>query len=284
MLILTSTTDNIQVKLAGSITTNQLNCFTSYRDTTTTSITPGRNVSNTNNTTAINLVSSPSASTQRIVEYLSVYNSDTVNATVTVQFSDNGTIYELIVVTLSTGEKLEYQEGFGFACLDRYGALKNESVYETTNYASSFSTTILGTDVTNNNAVANTIADITGLSFSVTSGKNYYFRFVIPYTSAATTTGARFSVSGAAATFLNYYVQFPNAATTNNTFTGNITFDSPANASTGTPIITNPQIAVVEGIYKPSANGTLIGRFASEVAGSAIVAKAGAIVYYKQLD
>jgi len=284
MIILTNTTDNVQVKLAGNITTSQLSCFASYRDTTTTSITPGRNVSNTNNTTAVNIVTSPSASTQRVVEYLSVYNSDTTNATVTFQFSDNGTIYELIVATLSTGEKLEYQEGFGFACLDRYGALKNDTVYESTNYVSSFSTVILANDVINNDATLNTIADITGLSFSVTSGKNYYFKFVIPYTSAATTTGARFSVNGPAITFLNFYVTFPNAATTTNTYTGLTAFDTPTAASTGTPITGNPQIAVIEGIFKPGANGTLIARFASEIANSAITAKAGAIVYYKQLD
>jgi hypothetical protein len=284
MINLTNTTDTVQVVLAGNITASQLNCFASYRDTTTSSVTPGRNSANTNNTTAVNIVTAPSASTQRVVEYLSVYNTDTANATVTIRFNDNGTTYQLIVTTLSPGEKLEYEEGFGFACLDEFGALKNEAVYETTNYASSFSTTILANDVINSNAVSNTIADITGLSFSVTSGKNYYFKFVINYTSAAISTGARFSINGPAITFLNYYVQFPNAVTSVLTYTGNTTFDSPAAAGTATPIANAPQVAIVEGIFKPAANGTLIGRFASEVANSAITAKAGSIVYYKQLD
>ena len=48
MIILTNTTDKIQVKLGSTITTNQLRCFSSFRDTTTTSITPLRNVLNTN--------------------------------------------------------------------------------------------------------------------------------------------------------------------------------------------------------------------------------------------
>ena len=41
--------------------------------------------------------------------------------------------------------------------------------------------------VTNNNAVANTLQDVTGLSFNVTAGTRYRFKFVIFYTAAATT-------------------------------------------------------------------------------------------------
>ena len=284
MIVLTNTTDTLQIKLGGNVTYSQLHCFASYRDTTTTSITPGRNALITNNTTAVNIVAAPSASTQRSVEYLSVYNSDIVNSTVTVQFNANGTTYEISVVTLGPGEKLEYDEGFGFAILDKNGALKNESVYESTNYTSSFSYVILANDVVNNNAVANTIADITGLSFSVTSGKTYYFKFSISYTSASTATGARFSINGPAITFLSYYTQFPNSAVAYNAYTGLTTFDSPATAGTLTPVAGPPQVAMIEGIFKPAANGTLIGRLASEVANSAITAKAGSIVYYKQLD
>ena len=36
-------------------------------------------------------------------------------------------------------------------------------------------------------------------------------------------------------------------------------------------------------IYKPSVDGTVIARCASEVANSAITAKAGSVVYYQQL-
>ncbi len=57
---------------------------------------------------------------------------------------------------------------------------------------------VLAADVINNNAVANTIADVTGLSFPVTEGQTFWFYFIIPYTSAATTTGCRWSVSGPA--------------------------------------------------------------------------------------
>lgn len=40
--------------------------------------------------------------------------------------------------------------------------------------------------------------------------------------------------------------------------------------------------ANIYGIIRPSANGTVIARFASEVLSSAIVAKAGSVCYYQQ--
>lgn len=66
----------------------------------------------------------------------------------------------------------------------------------------------LAADVTNNNGVANTIADVTGLSFPVLSGKRYKFRFVIRYTAAATTTGSRWSINGPSTTELVYRARY----------------------------------------------------------------------------
>ena len=285
MIILTQTTDKIQVNLSSSVTTNQLDCIAVYRDTTTTGITPGRNVVTTNNTTSIDLVGSPSSSTQRVVEYISIFNNDTTGSTITVNFYDNGTSYELIKTTLQYGEKLEYQSGVGFRSLDRFGSLKNDIKYESLNLQSNFSTTTISSDVVNNNAVANTIQDITGLSFSVTSTKTYYFKFIINYTSAAVTTGARFSINGPSITYLNYWSRYPNAA---NSITTNIGLNSYDSATLGTlsPVASSSigMIAEIEGIITTSASGTLIGRFASEVASSAITVKPGSTVYYKQLD
>ena len=104
MISLTSTTDKIQVILDSSVTTNQLNCLAIYRDTTTTGITPSRNVTLTNDTTSVDLVNSPSSSTQRLVEYISIYNSDTNGASITIRFSDNGTYYTLYKSILSVGD------------------------------------------------------------------------------------------------------------------------------------------------------------------------------------
>lgn len=140
---------------------------------------------------------------------------------------------------------------------------------------------VLASDVTNNNAVANTIADVTGLSFAVTAGQTYWFEFVIPYTSAATATGSRWSINGPAApTMLNYRSEYTLAATTT-TLNSATAYDIPA-ASNGTSL-TAGNVATIWGIIKPSSDGTVIARFASEISLSAIVAKAGAVCRYMRV-
>ncbi len=115
MIVLTETTDNLQAVLAGAITTNQLNCAASWRDITTSAYTPGRSVIDTNSTTDVNIVAAPAASTQRVIDYVSIYNADTVAAIVTVKIDANGTEYPLFKATLAAGETLEYVEGSGWS-------------------------------------------------------------------------------------------------------------------------------------------------------------------------
>jgi hypothetical protein len=130
----------------------------------------------------------------------------------------------------------------------------------------------LASPVTNNNASANTIADVTGLSFAVTSGVRYKFRFYIQYTSAATTTGSRWAINGPTTTELQYNSVYTLTATSQTTNFA-VAYDIPA-ASNATSL-TAGNVAVIEGIIKPSANGTVIARFASEISSSAIIALAG---------
>lgn len=147
--------------------------------------------------------------------------------------------------------------------------------------ASSF--TVISADVANSNVVANTIQDVTGLSFAVTSGNTYWFRFVIDYTAAATTTGSRWSINGPSVTRLSYSSRYALAATTQTQNHGRTSYDSPA-ASNATSAATAGNIAIIEGFITPSASGTVIARFASEVTLSAITAKAGSFVEYKQVS
>lgn len=134
-------------------------------------------------------------------------------------------------------------------------------------------------DTINNNAVANTIQDVTGLSFPVVAGQRYWFRFVIHYDAAATTTGSRWSINGAAVTDLNYSSQYSLTTTTVTVNEGLSAYDTPAASSTSSAA-TNSNIAIIEGFVLPSASGNIIARFASEVAASAITALRGSMVQY----
>lgn len=283
MIVLQDTNDTLKVVLAAAIATNQLQCTASWRDITTTGYTPGGSRANSNSTTPVTLVAAPGASTQRVLDFVTVFNADTANATVTITLDDNGTGYTLAKVTLAPGEALQYVEGFGWQALTTQGAVKNAITAQNYAVSSSLSSVVLSADVTNNNAVANTIADVTGLSFSVTAGNTYYFKFVIPYTAAATTTGSRWSISGPGSpTFLAYASHYSLTATSETVNDGLTAYDTPA-ASNASSAATGSNIAIVEGFIKPSANGTVIARFASEVSASAIVAKAGAVCYYQQV-
>jgi hypothetical protein len=280
MIILSETTDNLQVVLAGAITTNQLQCFASWRDRTSTTFIAGRTVVNTNNTTDVNLVPAP-ATGQRVVDFFTIFNRDTVNATITIKLDANGTEYILFKVTLATGEALVYQEGVGFMVFANSGAIKQSINQGNNTIGTALSAVVLGADVINNNAVANTIQDVTGLSFSVTGGNTYWFKFIIQYTAAATTTGSRWSINGPATpTMLSYnseYTLTATSATRNAMLQAN---DLPA-ASNATSVVAM-NMAIIEGIIKPSGNGTVIARFASEITASAITAKAGSVCYYQQ--
>jgi hypothetical protein len=129
---------------------------------------------------------------------------------------------------------------------------------------------VLGADVANSTT---SLADVTGLSFNVVAGTTYKFYALVAYASAATTTGSRWTINGPTTSLLAYSSSYSLTATSN-TFNTATAYSIPAaaNASSAT---TTGNVAVIEGMITPSANGTVQVRFASEVAGSAITAKAG---------
>ncbi len=138
-------------------------------------------------------------------------------------------------------------------------------------------------DVVNDNATANTIADITDLKFPVESGHRYHFRFAIPYTSAITTTGSRFSITGPASpTELRYRSSYALTVGSETVNHGMTSYDQPAAANDSTP--SGGGVAIVEGFIKPSADGYVQARFASQVSASAVTALAGASVQFTRLD
>lgn len=270
MIILTPT-DKLQAVLAGNVTASQLQCAVFWRDVTTTTYTPGRTTSVTNNTTDVDIAPSPPSDTQRVIDSVFVYNNDTVNATLTVKIDVSGTEYILWKGVLGTGESLQYSDKTGFVSTTIAGAIKQSQMWGACNAAvNSLNIVVLSENVVNNNATLNTMQDVTGLSFPVTGGQTYWFEFVIPYTSAATTTGSRWSINGPASpTILAYRSEYTLAATTT-TVNSATAYDTPA-ASNATSLATG-NVATIWGVIKPSGNGVVIARFASEIANSAITA------------
>lgn len=121
MIILDSTNKSLQVVLGGSITTSQLPFISSYVDITATTFTPATQDGQSNNTTAVTVMSSPATSTQRQLKYLQVYNADTVQAAVIVQFNNNSTLRTLLSVTLQPSYTLTYNVESGWTVTDSNG-------------------------------------------------------------------------------------------------------------------------------------------------------------------
>lgn len=138
----------------------------------------------------------------------------------------------------------------------------------------------LGSDVADSSGNC-TFADVTGLSFAVSSGSNYRFHANIVYISAATTTGLGLGINGPASpTLVSYLSQLPvtAGATPLNTNLGAgiaTAYDGGGCSATTPSTATTGWAATLDGLVRPSASGTATLRFASEVNGSAVTIKAG---------
>ena len=234
--------------------------------------------------TTTDVVASPASGSIRTIKTLSVRNKGGSTNVVTVLHSDGTTTVELIEATLAPDTCLMYHEAAGWWVTDSQGRAVVVNLPNVgTPITDADSVTRLTSDVTNNNATANTIADVTGLSFAVLANKLYWFEFGIVYTSAATATGSRWSISGPASpTYLGYTSEYSLTTTTTTRNALLQAYDVPA-ASNATSAATGNNRANITGVIQPSADGTVIARFASEISSSAVVAKVNSFVRYRQI-
>lgn len=279
MLLLASTSDVITVTTSAATSVTVYAAFIDYDGSTTT--TPGRRNTSIAAATTTTVVSAPGAGNTRNVKSLIVANaSTTTSQEIGVHLTDGTTIVELATITLGAGQSLQYAEGNGFSVVDTLGRIKTTQDFSVVAAVNTMNLVALTADVANASATANTMQDVTGLSFAVTAGQSYWFRASIQYTAAATTTGSRWSISGPASpTFLSYRSEYALTTTTNTVNEGLSAYDSPA-ASNATSAATGANTAIVEGVIRPSSNGNVIVRCASEVASSAITAKAGSLLQW----
>ena len=120
---------------------------------------------------------------------------------------------------------------------------------------------------------ANALTTLTGLSFPIRAGLRYAWRMFATYDAAATTTGSRWTMYCATGTpsYRSEYALTTTTRTTNEALTA---VQQPA-ASNASSAATTNNTAIVEGIITAGAtDDTVIFQFASEVAASAITAKA----------
>lgn len=282
MILLTGTSHLFRLVTSSAA---DIDVHADYVDLSAGVTTPGLANTAITSATTTTVVPSPAASTSRTIKTVTIRNKHaTTSNDVTVLHSNGTTIVEMVKFTLPAGFTAIYDEGSNWSLQDVNGReLSNQTQNGNAPTVNSLNTVVLGTDVINNNASANTIADITGLSFSVNAGETYFFRGVIDITTAATTTGGRISVNGPSSpTRLAYATNWPTTGNTTTPAHGMSAYDLPA-ASNASCAQTTGNIATIEGFITPSANGTVILRFASEVASSAITAKAGSVLQWMRV-
>lgn len=276
--------DEIQVVLEEAHVARPVQCVASGWDyeSPAAAAVPKTYAAATSGTTAVRVVRGRGTSVRRSIEYMSFFNADTVNHTVTVSIVLSGVSCTLAKVTLGSGERLEYGNGSGFTVLNAAGAARTIATGTQNVVSAGRSVALLAADVVNNNAVANTLQDVVGLSFPVVAEQRYWFRFCIQYTAVATTTGSRWTINGPSTSELRYRSEYSLSATTRTLNEGLSTYGVPAAANASSAAVA-VNIAVIEGFVVPSVDGDVIARFASEIASSAITAKQGSFVEYMAL-
>jgi hypothetical protein len=286
MITLTNTTHTLELTTSSA---SNIDVFISFADHSATGAVLGDQQSLITTATTTVILAAPAASTQRQVKMIIINNTSASSNTVVVKKDISGTEYDLFTILLGPNESAHFTDGQGWTVYTNTGAIKTSLNQGAAPINITMSAVVLAADVINNNATANTIADVTGLEFPVVAGI-YYFRFIIRYTSAATATGSRWSVTGPAFSGLAFKVSTPLIATVNSTDavsdSNMIAYDQPATANGTSPNNTAPAggaIVIIEGLVTITAAGTFKARFASEVSSSAITAKAGSVVYYQQV-
>lgn len=118
-----------------------------------------------------------------------------------------------------------------------------------------------------------------GLDVAVTSGVPLNFVYNIHWVPNLATTGGRFSINGPTITRLSYMVRWNTTATVITTSPLGTSYDQAFTVGTASDLTNN--IAIVEGMLVPSANGTLALRSSAEVISpGSVTVKAGSSVTY----
>lgn len=116
----------IEVVLGGAVATNELPIAVAWADTLDDASTfaPNTTLTQTSGITAVDALAAPASGTKRQLKYLSIFNADTVSATVTVRVDVSGTKTILTRVPLLPDYRLEYTFSGGWRVLTSDGSVR----------------------------------------------------------------------------------------------------------------------------------------------------------------
>jgi len=116
MITLALTSTSLEMYLGGAVTTNELDWTVSYTHEyyAIGIAAEATNTGTSNGTTDVTMLDAPVAGARKHVRALSVYNKDTVAATVTIQINITTADRVVIKHTLAAGEVLHYENNQGW--------------------------------------------------------------------------------------------------------------------------------------------------------------------------
>lgn len=126
MIILDDITRSLQIKLA-AVPVTELRVTASFVDfiTPKEEVNPLTQITITTGTTELDFVSPPdNDGTQRQLKAILIPNENALAVTVILIFNDNTVLNDIITITLSSGDTLQYIDTQGFNVLDSYGNIK----------------------------------------------------------------------------------------------------------------------------------------------------------------
>jgi len=119
----------------------------------------------------------------------------------------------------------------------------------------------------------------TSLSFAVTNGTYYMFRFYVVWRSTSTTVGIKIALTFPAVTAFAAIARLPiqtgSAGTSGGELQGSLTSSGEFIIVTASAAANTDYLGVIEGTILPSADGTLLLQYAAETTGATVTVKRG---------
>ena len=129
-------------------------------------------------------------------------------------------------------------------------------------------------------ALAASYGDVAGLNWYVKADEVYEFKAVVVYDASLVTEGASFAINGPTATVKSYVVTVPSGATPTTSYAN--AYDLPAAAASDSAYTTD-NIAIIEGVVAPSADGTVSVR-GIKSGGTVTVQGTSSYLTWKRID
>lgn len=162
-MFLDTSNKSLELLLGSAQTSAAMPIVVDYTDVVGEHAAPGSSIdSQSNGTTVVTIVSSPSSSLNnqtRKINSINVYNADTAAKLVTIRLNNNGALRPLVSCTLQVGDTLGYTNGDGWHVQDAQGNLKTGAANMSALAAPSGSS-LVGFQQSGTGAVATTVQNV----------------------------------------------------------------------------------------------------------------------------